>query len=82
MTINLRRETHQGAATTAEVHLARSWLPLRRELDECREGDQRPIVAPAGDTPLADALLTVSQGIGTHDSCLEPLHGLTAPPQG
>ena len=25
MTINLRRETHQGAATTAEVPLARSW---------------------------------------------------------
>jgi hypothetical protein len=82
MTINLRRETPQGAAKTAEVHLARSWLRRRRELDGFRERDQRPIVAPAGDNPLADALLTVNQGIGAHDSCLDPLHGLTAPPRG
>ena len=51
---------------------------LRRMLGEFREGDQRAIAEPVGGKPLAGALLTVGEGLETHDPCAEPLHDLTA----
>ena len=61
-----------------DASLAQSSSRLRHVLDEFRERDQRSIAEPVGGKPLLGALLTVDQGIETHDPRAELLHDLTA----
>ena len=70
--------TYRLFVVFGDASLAQSSSRLRRVLDEFRERDQRSIAETLGGKPLLGALLTVDQGIETHDPRAEPLNDLTA----
>ena len=60
-----------------EARLAPSASRLRRVLEEFRERDQWSIAEPVSGKPLLGALLTIDEGIETHDPRAESLYDLT-----